>query len=114
MDWKRNLDETQQGNVGDVRDKSRILDLVIQCKHMKKPSPLRALDEAQEAATTSKLYPEMGVACIQEHNGTKAVIMDPRLFAALLITADDWGQECGRSIEDRILDILDGGSIPRW
>lgn len=110
MDWRRNLDETQQGNVGDVREKSRKLDMVVQCKHMKKPSPLRALDEAQQAAITSNLHPEMGIACIQEHRGTAAVVMDPGLFAVLIATVDKYSEVFGlttgefllRAIEEKI------------
>lgn len=106
-DFQRVLDETQRGNRGDVRDTRKILELVGQCKWMKKPSPLRALDQAREAAITSNLYPEFGVAFVHEINGTDAVLMDPRLFGVLLVLADEWAGETGKSLEDAILDELD-------
>jgi hypothetical protein len=107
-DFQRVLDETQQGNRGDVRDaKKKFADLVGQCKWMKKPSPLRALDQAREAAETTSRYPELGVAFVHEINGTDAVLMDPKLFGVLLVLVDDLGQEVGLATEDLIKHELD-------
>jgi len=113
-DFQRVLDETRVGNKGDVRDQSLMVPLVGQCKWMKKPSPLRALDQAKEAAATTSEYPELGVAFVHEINGTDAVLMDPKLFAVLMIIADDYGSELGRGFEELIHDELDREPSLDW
>jgi len=108
-DFQRVLDETQRGNRGDIRDTTEVLKLVGQCKWMKRPNPLRALDQAREAATTSNLRPELGVAFVHEINGTDAVLMDPKLFAAMLLLVDELGVHWGNTTEFLILTELQRG-----
>lgn len=76
----RETDETQQGNVGDVRDKASRFPLVIQCKHQKAPSPWKAMKEAEEAVRPG----ELAVAAVRRHGGEDLVIMRPRDFMVLL------------------------------
>lgn len=91
-DWRRELRETQQGNIGDVRDYMRAWPLRIQCKHMKKPSPFKALREAKEAASRGDEPEWFGVAMIRRHGGEDMVCMDPRLFGALIKVFDQYLQ----------------------
>ncbi len=78
---------------------------------MKKPSPLRALDQAREAAITSDLPPGMGVAFVHEINGTDAVLVDPKLFAALLLLADSYAESVDRTTEWAILNEIEGDNL---
>ena len=84
LDWRRELRETQQGNVGDVREITGQHPLVIQGKHEKQPSPWKATTEAREGATTSEGNALFGVACIRRHGGEDLVCMRPDTFAVLL------------------------------
>lgn len=95
----RQTDETQQGNMGDVRialaepaAAHPLLQhgqLVIQAKHMKQPSPWRALGEAEDAAGDN--FP---VACIRRHGGEDIVVMRPDVFAWLLTgNRSDWSKD---------------------
>jgi len=97
-DWKRELRETQQGNIGDVRDTTESYPFVIQCKHMKKPSPFKALQEAREGALRSHGRPEDGVAIVRRHGGEDMVCMGVGTFGAL-VRAMEFGYEFGLHVD---------------
>ena len=80
----RELRETRDQNIGDVYDEMDEYQVVIQCKHMKRPSPFKALKEAKEGAVSRGRHEALGVACIMRDGGEKMVCMDPRLFQLLL------------------------------
>ena len=86
--WERVLTETRDGNSGDVIctdprvQWAKDDNIVIQCKNMKKPNPLKALEEAQEVSPH-------GVAFIhrKQHQGVKAVdavVMTKEMFYDLI------------------------------
>lgn len=117
-DFKRILEERRNGNVGDVKDTRKVFSLIGQGKHMKRPSPLRALDQAREAAITSDVAPFFGVAFIREDRGTNAVVMDPHFFAILIRIVDDYAYECNMTPDDIILrtaeDLEEEKKKVRW
>lgn len=83
-DFWRNVSETQQGNSGDVRDRSSRWPLVIQTKHGASPSPWNAMKEAEEASSTS----ELPVAIVRRNGGETLVILRPEDLAVLLLALD--------------------------
>ncbi len=87
-DWRRELRETQQGNIGDVYDSKRTHPIVIQTKHMKRPSPFGAWREARKGAKKRGYSEDSGVAIIRRHGGETIVIMSPAMFACLLHDSD--------------------------
>lgn len=104
-DWKRELRETQQGNLGDVRDSAEEWPYVIQCKHMKQPSPFRALKEAREGALQSHGRQAFGIAIIRRHGGENLVAMGEDTLATMLCAMqEDDDPYPGR--EQQIVDIL--------
>ena len=86
--WRRELRETQQGNIGDVRDSTGDYPIVIQCKHMKNPSPFRALEEAKVAALKGRGRADLGVAMIRRHGGSDMVCMTPSLFGSMMVAVE--------------------------
>jgi len=81
MEVRRQTDEPQQGNVGDVRvSLSPSTRLVVQAKHQKQPSPWRAIEEAESAADPD----DIAVACVRRHGGEDIVVMRPQVFRAML------------------------------
>lgn len=103
-DFWRQTDETQQGNSGDVRDRSGSVPILLQVKKGAAPSPWKAIREAEEAAEFSVLatLPIGIVHRDQRKPGEGAeqlVVMRPELLAALLLLVehtedihrDPWG-----------------------
>lgn len=96
-DVHRQTNETQQGNVGDVRVQvGSNLTLVIQAKHRQAPSPWSALAEAEASATSRSDIP---VACIRRHGGEDLVVMRPDVFAMLLADFDATCRAKGDALE---------------
>lgn len=88
-DFWRVTEETQQGNVGDVRDRSGSSPLVFQVKKGRRPSPWKAIQEAEEAATDEEV-PVAVVHRDQTSPGKGAeqlVIIRPEVFATLVRSA---------------------------
>jgi len=80
----RELRETQQGNIGDVPDQENMVPFIHQVKHMKTPSPFRALKEAKEAAVKRHGEEMFGVALIRRDGGEDMVCITPALYGAFL------------------------------
>ena len=91
--FRRNVVETQQGNMGDVLDTGGVHPLVVQCKHKKQMNVRTAIQEAEEAAAKrypgdAFLSPFMPVAFCKWHGGEEIVAMRRHIFGTLLIALD--------------------------
>lgn len=87
----RQTNETQQGNMGDVvASLSPSILLVVQAKHQSQPSPWRAMQEAEEAATSrsEEATSVLPVGCVRRHGGEDLVTMRPADFSKLLQAAE--------------------------
>lgn len=86
-EFVRQTEESQQGNVGDVKDKNGEAALIVQAKHQKSPSVWKAVKEVEEASK-AQMRPggerPLGVACIRRDGGEDIVAMRPHVFWALV------------------------------
>lgn len=113
-DFRRELRETQQGNIGDVKDQHGTWPLVIQAKHKKVVDVKGAVREAELAAKTkaSGGKHKIPVAWVRWHGGEEVVAMRPEIFLLLLQVLDDklggtyrsYQGETDGQIMQRILD----------
>lgn len=106
-DFWRQTDETQQGNVGDVRDRTSRFPLVVQAKHQKQPSPWKAMEEAETACRGE----DIPVAIVRRHGGEDLVIHRPEGYMRLMSTLSTLAGLQGKTVAEAIMEhgIYDEG-----
>ena len=111
--WKREIRETQQGNMGDVVDTTGVWPLILEGKHRKAPSPWKALQQVKEAALEYHGREALGVAMIRRQGGEDLVIMTPHLFATMTAMIDSVYTTPGRTMR-HFLDRIEELGAARW
>lgn len=108
-DFWRQTDETQQGNAGDVRDRSGSVPILLQVKKGAAPSPWKAMQEAEEA-TEDSISATLPIGIVHRdqrkpgEGAEQLVVMRPELLAAFLSVVEN--------AEDLHLDPW--GSLEGW
>lgn len=98
LDAVRNLTETQKGNGGDVHAlwKSPYpvappIDLIVEAKYRKVPSPWKAMDQVRSAvALSDDPGPVLGIAICHRIGDQTICCMDPPTLGYLLSGIWDW------------------------
>lgn len=79
-DFWRVTEEPQQGNSGDVKDRSSRSPLIVQCQHAKRISVEKKFKEAKDAAGPG----EIPVAWLRWHRGEEVVVIGAEDFLHLV------------------------------